>query len=239
MRQSAQIESVINGEISSLIFALDATVVSVAGGIATVQPTPRRIFPDNDDAFSYSTVSGVRLLSLVFDGGRSGVSGRVNPGDPCLLIAISHTDAGQPDHKNFSACCALTGFSDASAYPMPDSVGLRIFHASAFVTLDDNNITVDNGGGAKLVFDGGGITMTAPDGLTINANAQVNGNLGVAGDMTTTAGAEGSSGRAAFAGDIQVNGTSAAIDHYSGGISGKDHTHTNGNNGNPTGKPIP
>lgn len=239
MRTSSQVENIVGGELASLLFALDATIVSVSGGVATIQPVPRRIFPDNDEVFKYPPVPNVRLLSLVFDDGKSGVSGRVKPGDPCLLIAISHTDAGQPDHKHFSACCALTGFSDASAYPMPDSVGLRIFHAAAFITLDDNNINIENGGGSKLVFDGGGITMTAPEGYTVNGKTKFNDDVVIAGGLSQTAREDGGVSKAKFAGDVEIKGTSTATDHLSGEISGKDHEHPNGDNGNPTGKPTP
>ncbi|HEY2452855.1 MAG TPA: phage baseplate protein [Scandinavium sp.] len=239
MRSGSQVAAIVNEELASAIFTLEATIVSVSGGKAVVQPTARRVFGDNDEPFEYEPISDVRLLSLVWNGGASGVSGEVKAGDGCLLIAISHSDAQEPDHKTLSACAAITGFSDLAAHPFPDNVGLRIFHAAAFITLDDNNITVDNGGGAKLVFNGGGITLDAPAGFTVNANTQINGNVGIAGDMTTTAGAGGGTGRAAFAGDIQVNGVSAAIDHNSGGISGIGHTHKeNGDGGGITDAPM-
>lgn len=239
MRAVSQVSAIVNQEMASAIFTLEAKIVSVSGGKAVVKPSVRRVFGDNDEPYEYEAISDVRLLSLVWNGGKSGISGDVKAGDDCLLIAISHTDAQEPDHKTLSACAAITGFSDISAHPMPDSVGLRIFHAAAFITLDDSNITVDNGGGAKLVLNGDGITLDAPGGFTVNANTQINGNVGIAGDMTTSAGAGGGSGRAAFAGDIQVNGISAAVDHNSGGISGRTHEHPNGDNGNPTGQPTP
>ncbi|HEY3591908.1 MAG TPA: phage baseplate protein [Buttiauxella sp.] len=237
MRAVSQVSAIVQEELESALFTLEATIVSVAGGKAVVQPTARRIFGDNDEPYEYESVSDVRLISLLWNGGNSGVSGAVKAGDSCLLIAISHADAQSPDHKTLSACAAITGFSDTAAHAMPDSVGIRIFHAAANITLDDNNITIDNGGGAKLVLDGGGITLDAPAGFTVNANTQINGNVGIAGDMTTAAGS-GGSGRAAFAGDVQVSGTSAAIDHVSGGISGSGHTHKeNGDGGGITNPP--
>lgn len=238
MRTVSQVSAIVQGELASAIFSLEATIVSVASGKAVVQPTARRIFGDNDEPYEYEPISDVRLLSLVWNGGQSGVSGVVKAGDSCLLIAISHADAQEPDHKTLSACAAITGFNDMAAHTMPDSVGIRIFHAAANITLNDNNITVDNGGGAKLVFEGGGITLDAPAGFTVNGNTQINGNVGIAGDMTTAAGAGGGTGRAAFAGDVQVNGTSAAIDHVSNGISGSGHKHKeNGDGGGVTDAP--
>ncbi|TNV22494.1 phage baseplate protein [Buttiauxella sp. B2] len=238
MRAGSQVSAIVNQELASAIFSLEATIVSVAGGKAVVQPTARRIFGDNDEPYEYEAISDVRLLSLVWNSSKSGISGEVKAGDSCLLIAISHSDAQEPDHKTLSACAAITGFNDMATHTMPDSVGIRIYHVAANITLDDNNITVDNGGGAKLVLDGGGITLDAPAGFTVNANTQINGNVGIAGDMTTTAGAGGGSGRAAFASDVQINGTSAAVDHVSNGISGSGHKHKeNGDGGGTTDAP--
>lgn len=239
MRAVSQTAAIVHSELTGLLFALEAKIVSVAGGLATVQPTVKRIFPDNDDAFDYSPIDNVRLLSLVWDGGKSGISGNVSAGDPCLLIALSHGDEEEPDHKNLSACCAITGFSDASAHPMPDSVGLRLFHAAANITMQDQNITIDNGGEAKLVFDGGGITMSAPDGYTVNANTQFNGDVGIAGNLTQT-GEGGSGGSVKFSGNVEIDGTSTAADHNSGGVSGLLHKHKeNGEGGGITDAPTP
>jgi len=238
MRSVSQVSSIINQEMSSVIFALEARIISVSGGKAVVKPTARRPFGDNDEPYEYEAVSDVRLLTLVWNGGNSGVNGSVKPGDSCLLIAISHADAQEPDHKTLSACAAITGFSDMATHSMPDSVGLRLFHAAAFITLDDDDITIDNGGGARLVLNGDGITLDAPGGFTVNANTQVNGNLGIAGNMSQTGG-EGGGGKASFAGDVDIAGTSTAADHNSGGISGKDHTHhENGDGGGITDAPT-
>lgn len=238
MRAVSQVAEIVNSELSGALFALEATIVSVSGGLATVQPTAKRVFPDNDESISYPPVSGVRLLSLVWNGGKSGVSGKVAAGDECLLIAISHGDGEQADHKMLSACCAFIGFNDKAAHPMPDSVGIRIFNNAANITLDDNNITVDDGGGAKLVFEAGRITMTAPDGFTVNGNTQLNGDVGIAGNLEQTAGEEGENRTAKLNSNLEITGTSTAADHVSGGISGKGHEHPNGNDGNPTGSPI-
>lgn len=237
MRPVSQVSAIINQEMASAIFTLEATIVSVAGGKAVVKPTARRVFADNDEPFDYPEVSNVRLISLVWNGGKSGLSGGVKAGDECLLIAISHSDAEQPDHKTLSACCAITGFSDASAFPMPDAVGLRIFHNTASISMDDN-ITIDNGNGARAVFDGGAIRFDAPEGFTFNGDSQFNGNVGIAGGLQQTAG-EGGASKASFAGDMEIAGTSKAADHLSGGVSGKGHRHKeNGDGGGTTDAPM-
>lgn len=242
MRLVSQIASIANSELSGALFALEATIVSVAGGTATVQPTAKRIFPDNDEAISYPPVSGVRLLSLCWNGGKSGVSGEVKAGDECLLIAISHSDGEQPDHKMLSACCAFVGFNDKAEHTMPDSVGIRIFHSAANITLDDDNITVDNGAGAKLVFDSSGITLTAPGGYTVNADTTINGKTTINGLTTVNGETElngdvdiagnlnqegGEGGMASFGGDVNIEGVSISTDHLSGGgtVSGLSHEH--------------
>lgn len=238
MRAVSQVSTIVNQEMASAIFTLEAKIVSVSGGKAVVKPTARRVFGDNDEPYEYEAISDVRLLSLVWNGGKSGISGEVKAGDDCLLIAISHTDEQEPDHKTLSACAAITGFSDIAAHTMPDSVGLRLFHAAAFITLDDDDITIDNGGGAKLVLNGNGITLDAPGGFTVNADTQINGNVGIAGNMSQTGGSGGGGGKATFSGDVDITGTSTAADHNSGGVSGKGHKHKeNGDGGGITDAP--
>ncbi|MNB60034.1 hypothetical protein D3C81_31620 [compost metagenome] len=239
MRLASQTAAIVHSELSGLLFALEAKIVSVAGGRATVQPTAKRIFPDNDEAYDYSPVDNVRLLSLVWGGGKAGVSGKVTAGDTCLLIAISHGDEEEPDHKNLSACCALTGFSDQSAFPMPDGVGVRIFQGDASITLDDQIITLLTGGGAQAELKGGAITFDAPEGFTFNGNSKFNGDVGIVGNMSQTGG-EGGGGTARFGGDVVIEGTSTATDHLSGGVSGLLHKHKeNGEGGGVTDPPTP
>lgn len=238
MRSVSQVAAIVNEELASSIFALEATIVSVTGGKAKVQPTARRVFGDNDEPFEYEPISDVRLLSLVWNGGASGISGQVKAGDSCLLIAISHSDAQEPDHKTLSACAAITGFSDVAAHAFPDNVGVRVYHGNANVTLNDDNVTVESGGGAKAVLAGAAIAFDAPEGFTFNGNSKFNGDVGIVGNMTQTGG-EGGGGSAKFGGDVEIEGTSTAADHKSGGVSGKDHEHPNGDDGKPTGKPTP
>lgn len=239
MRAVSQVSTIVNQEMSSAIFTLEAKIVSVSGGKAVVKPTARRVFGDNDEPYEYEAISDVRLLSLVWNGGKSGISGEVKTGDDCLLIAISHTDAQEPDHKTLSACAAITGFSDIAAHTMPDSVGLRLFHAAAFVTLDDDDITIDNGGGAKIEMKGAAIGFTAPGGFTFNGKSLFNDDVTIAAGMSQVAGSEGGVSKATFSGDVEITGTSTAADHISGAISGMTHEHPNGDGGKPTGQPIP
>jgi hypothetical protein len=92
------------------------------------------------EPIAYPAVENVRLVSLVWDSGKSGVSGRVSPGDECLLIALSHGDGDEPDHKTISSAIAICGFSDVASHQMPDKAGLRVFSGSAFVEWDDGSI---------------------------------------------------------------------------------------------------
>ncbi|MBS3045996.1 phage baseplate protein [Enterobacter mori] len=239
MRAVSQVSTIVNQEMASAIFTLEAKIVSVSGGKAVVKPTARRVFGDNDEPYEYEAISDVRLLSLVWNGGKSGISGAVKAGDDCLLIAISHTDAQEPDHKTLSACAAITGFSDIAAHTMPDSVGLRLFHAAAFITLDDDDITIDNGGGAKIEMKGSAIDFTAPGGFTFNGKSLFNDDVTIAAGMSQVAGSEGGVSKATFAGDVDITGTSTAADHNSGGISGKGHQHKeNGDGGGITDAPM-
>ena len=239
MRSVSQVSSIVNQEMASVIFALEARIVSVSGGKAVVKPTARRPFGDNEEPYEYEAVSDVRLLTLVWNGGKSGVNGSVKPGDSCLLIAISHADAQEPDHKTLSACAAITGFSDIAAHTMPDSVGLRLFHEAAFITLNDEDITIDNGGGAKIQMKGSAIDFTAPGGFTFNGESLFKDDVTIAAGISQVAGSEGGVSKAKFAGDVDITGVSTAADHNSGGISGKGHKHKeNGDGGGITEAPT-
>lgn len=100
----SQVNAIVEQVLNSAIFALEAVIVSVGEGRATVRPTPKRSFGDNPEPVAYPVVENVRLISLVWDGGKSGIGGRVLPGDECLLIALSHGDGDEPDHKNLLKC---------------------------------------------------------------------------------------------------------------------------------------
>lgn len=234
MRAASQITAIVEQALNSALFALEAKIISVSGGRATVKPTAKRAFGDNADPVSHSEVENVRLVSLVWDGGKSGVSGRVKPGDECLLIALSHGDDDEPDHKTISSAIAICGFSDVAAHQMPDSAGLRVFSGSAFVEWDDNHIKAATGGGAEIVMDGDKIYHTAPGGHDFTGVARFRD------DVTMDKGlkqGEASGAKAEFGGDVKVKGTSEAADHLSDGISGKDHDHLEQGDGNPTSKP--
>ncbi|MFC2783687.1 phage baseplate protein [Citrobacter freundii complex sp. 2024EL-00228] len=235
MRSGSQVTAIIEQALNSALFALEAVIVSAGDGRASVRPTPTRTFGDNPEPVAYPVVENVRLLSLVWDGGRSGVSGRVSPGDECLLIALSHGDGDEPDHKTFSNAVALCGFSDNAIHSSPDSPGIRVFSGSAFVEWDDNHIKAATGGGAEIVMDGDKIRYVAPGGHDFSGPARFRDNVQV--DKALQQGAEGGAA-ASFGGDVSIKGKSEAADHVSGGKSGKDHTHLENGQGSQTNKPT-
>lgn len=235
MRPGSQVTAIIEQALNSALFALEAVIVSVGEGRATVRPVPKRTFGDNPEPVAYPVVENVRLLSLVWDGGKSGISGRVSPGDECLLIALSHGDGDEPDHKTFSNAVALCGFSDKAIHQMPDSPGIRVFSGSAFIEWDDNHIKAATGGGAQIVMDGDKIYYTAPGGHYFTGVTQFHNNVIM--DKELQQGA-GGGGDAMFGGNVNVTGKSEAADHISGGKSGKDHTHLENGQGSQTNKPT-
>ncbi|WP_410735091.1 phage baseplate protein [Citrobacter koseri] len=234
MRAGSQVTAIIENVLNSALFALEAVIVSVGEGRGTVRPVPKRSFGDNPEPVAYPVVENVRLLSLVWDGGNSGVSGRVSPGDECLLIALSHGDGDEPDHKTFSNAVALCGFSDKSIHQMPDSPGIRIFSGSAFIEWDDNHIKAATGGGAQIVMDGDKIYHSAPGGHYFAGVAQFHDNVIMDKGLQQGAGGE----KAKFGGDVDIKGKSEAADHISDGKSGKDHTHLENGQGSQTNKPT-
>lgn len=236
MRPGSQVTAIIEQALNSALFALEAVIVSVYEGRATVRPTPKRLFGDNPDPVAYPIVENVRLLSLVWDGGKSGISGRVLPGDECLLIALSHGDGDEPDHKTLSNSVALCGFSDKAIHQIPDSPGVRIFSGSAFIEWDDGSIKGDTGQGATFAFTGNKMTVNAPGGIDMTAPmTTINGNLTISGSISQ--GAKGG-GNAEFGGNVKVTGTSEAADHISSGKSGKSHKHRENGQGNLSDEPT-
>lgn len=235
MRAASQINAIVDQALNSALFALEAKIVSVSGGRATVIPTAKRTFGDNADPLSYAEVENVRLVSLVWDGGTSGVSGRVVPGDECLLIAISHGDGDEPDHKTLSDAVAICGFSDFASNQMPDGVGLRVFSGSAFVEWDDNHVKAASGGGAEITLAGDKINFIAPGGHDFTGKATFHDDVTMEKGLSQGA---GSGAKATFGGDMDVKGTSTASDHVSGGKSGKGHTHLENGQGNQTNEPT-
>lgn len=235
MRASSQIAAIVEQSLNSALFALEAKVISVSGGRATVKPTPKRTFGDNPDPIEYAEVENVRLVSLVWDGGKSGVSGRVKPGDECLLVALSHGDGDEPDHKTFSSAVAFCGFSDFASHQIPDDAGLRVFSGSAFIEWDNNHIKAATGGGAEIVMDGDKIQFIAPGGHEHHGPARFFDEVTM--DKGLNQGAD-SGAKASFGGDVEITGESTAADHVSGGKSGKGHTHLENGQGNQTNKPT-
>lgn len=234
MRTGSQVNAIVEQALNSAIFALEAVIVSVGEGRAIVRPTPKRSFGDNPEPVDYPVVENVRLITLVWDGGKSGISGRVLPGDECLLIALSHGDGDEPDHKTFSNAVALCGFSDKSIHQMPDSPGIRVFSGSAFIEWDDNHIKAATGGGAQIVMDGDKIKFIAPGGHDFTGKATFHDDVTMEKGLSQ---GEGSGAKATFGGDVKVTGKSEAADHISGGKSGKDHTHISNGQGKETNKP--
>lgn len=236
MRAASQIAAIVDQALNSALFALEAKIVSVKGGRATVKPTPKRTFGDNPDPIEYAEVENVRLVSLVWDGGKSGVSGRVKSGDECLLVALSHGDDDEPDHKTLSSVVAFCGFSDFASHQMPDGAGLRLFSGSAFIEMDDGTIKGNTGQGATFELTGNKASINAPGGMDITAPmTTIHGDMTISGAISQGA---GGGGNAEFGGNVKVTGTSEAADHVSGGKSGKDHTHLENGQGKQTNKPT-
>lgn len=238
MRAGSQVSAIADQVLNSALFALEAKIVSVTGGRATVQPTPERSIADNDKPVKHSQVENVRLFSLVWDGNQSGISGRVKPGDECLLIALSHGDGESPDHKAFSNAVAICGFSDVAKYATPDSAGIRVFSGASFIEIDDGSIKADTGQGATAYLIGNTVAIEAPGNMTVTAPMTTfDGSVTINGGLTQLGTAEGDS-NAKFGADVIIEGTSSAADHNSEGVSGKDHTHIGHGSGNQTDAPI-
>ncbi|EBF9479478.1 phage baseplate protein [Salmonella enterica subsp. enterica] len=247
MRAVSQVSSMLAQETGAMLFALEAKIISVEGGRGTVKPTVKRWFDDNDEPTEYPEVDDVRLLSLVWNEGKTGVTGQIKAGDPCLLIALSHGDGDAPDHKSLSNCVALCGFSDESIKPFPGGDALTLFHDQAYVTLRDGEIEVADGEGdvinmkkdvitatvisnASAVLTTGSVLLTAPAGAFITANTTIIGNLQIIGNLSWTGTASGVPGESGLGGSLSVR---------QAWINGIEHsTHEHPDYDGKTGKPV-
>lgn len=247
MRAVSQVRSMIQSETGAMVFALEAVIVSVNGGKATVKPTVKRWFDDNDEPTEYPEVEDVRLLSLAWNGGKTGVTGKVKEGDPCLLIALSHGDEDAPDHKSISRAVALCGFSDESLFPFPGDDALTLFNDETYFTMREKEVEIGDGAGevlqmkkdftsivtrsgANAILQAGSIHLTAPAGATITANTTIEGNLSVIGNISWTGTASGVPG-AEGGGSLRVDKA------WIGGVEQSTHGHKENGEGRVTDQP--
>lgn len=191
--------------------SMPGTIVSYTNGRASVQPTPKKRFPDGD-VLSFPILQNVRVCWPSFAGGTAGVKGPIKPGDKCLIIIAQQAVDGTDDPRRFDMSdayvipCDLGSVVGESA----DNSGMALFFGSAYIRLTE--------GGALLINAPGGTTVTTPS--------------------LTNSGTLNNAGAATLQSTLQA-GQSTLAGASIGGIPFGSHRHTGVTSGpNTSGGPV-
>lgn len=161
------------GEINT---CLPAKIVSYSKGRATVQPTPKKRYPDGD-VLSFPVLQNVRVCWPSFAGGTAGIKGAITAGDNCLLIFSQQAVDGTDDARRFDL---------SDAYAIPCDLG----NAGGGDSDNNDALTVFNGDSYLRLTASGQLVINAPAGVSITAPSVSNsGTFTNAGMSTLTGGA--------------------------------------------------
>ena len=143
--------------------SMPGTIVSYAAGRASVQPTPKKRFPDGD-VLSFPILQNVRVCWPSFAGGTAGVKGPIKPGDKCLIIIAQQAVDGTDDPRRFDM---------SDAYVIPCDLGAAVGESA-----DNSGMTMFFGDAYLRITEGGELLINAPGGVSIaGAVAQSGGVL--------------------------------------------------------------
>ena len=210
------LRKMVDGRLYEVNTSMPGTIVSYASGLATVQPTPKKRFPDGD-VLSFPILQNVRVCWPSFSGGTAGVKGPIKPGDKCLIIIAQQAVDGTDDPRRFDMSdayvipCELGGATGESA----DNDGMTMFFGAAYIRITE--------GGELLINAQGGTTITTP-------STKNTGTLTTEGLLTYQAGMAGVGGGAG----TTITGAINHVGSYSqsggsvtsNGITAHTHTHT-------------
>ena len=135
--------------------SLPGTIVSYNNGRASVQPTPKKRFPDGD-VLSFPILQNVRVCWPSFAGGTAGVKGPIRAGDKCLIVIAQQAVDGTDDPRRFDMTDAYVITCDLgnAVGESADNTGMTMFFGAAYLRITD--------GGALLINAPGGTTVTTP-----------------------------------------------------------------------------
>ena len=143
--------------------SMPGTIVSYAAGRASVQPTPKKRFPDGD-VLSFPILQNVRVCWPSFAGGTAGVKGPIKPGDKCLIVVAQQAVDGTDDPRRFDM---------SDAYVIPCDLGSAVGESA-----DNSGMTMFFGDAYLRITEGGELLINAPGGVSIaGAVAQSGGVL--------------------------------------------------------------
>ena len=195
--------------------SLPGTIVSYSNGRASVQPTPKKRFPDGD-VLSFPILQNVRVCWPSFAGGTAGVKGPIRAGDKCLIVIAQQAVDGTDDPRRFDM---------SDAYVIPCDLGNAVGQSS-----DNSGMTMFFGGAYIRITASGGLLINAPGGTTITTPETINtGKLTTQGLLTYQSGMAGTGGGAGTSitgtinhsgGSLSSNGIALDTHHHSGVVPG-------------------
>ncbi len=203
---------------------LEGVIVAYKAGRVDVKPTGKKAYTDGD-LLDFPVIYNLPLQWPCGDGGNAGVKVPIVIGDKCTIHFKQ-----QPQDESDDGNTRRFSLADATVQPgvgYPDSIpgneSLKLYYGEAFI-----EITKD-----------GKVNVNAPGGFNVNApNSEFSGQVLIRGLLTFMAGAQayGDVGSGAV---MRVNGQLVVDSDASiNGVWFMPHTHTNGNDGNPTGGVI-
>lgn len=203
---------------------LEGVIVAYKNGRVDVKPTGKKVYTDGD-ALDFTILYDLPLCWLAGDGGSAGVKIPVKVGDKCTVFFKQQPqgDADTDNTRRFSMADAhvLPGVAYPDSLPGNDTV--KLYYGDAFL-----EVTKD-----------GKVNVNAPGGFNVTApKSEFSGQVLIKGLLTFMAGAQayGDVGSGAV---MRVNGQLVVDSDASiNGVWFMPHTHTNGNDGNPTGGVI-
>lgn len=183
MSQASDIRRLIATELADVHTCLPGKIVSFDGLAAVVQPSLSKALASGDDLPAPQIVS-VPVCFPRGMGGKAIISVPLGAGDDVLLHFseralenwLSGKDGAPGDPRMFD-------LSDAFATPVCRPGGSLVDTVNLVVRLDQASITISPDG-TVVISTLGAAEVTAPAGLTINADITVNGMIEATGDVT-------------------------------------------------------
>lgn len=176
---------VISIELSDVHTCIPGQIMAWDGVHATVKPALSKALASGE-ALAAPNIVRVPVCFPRGMGGKAIISVPLKPGDPVLIHFaeralenwLSGKDDAEPgDPRQFD-------LSDAFATPVcRPGTGMAVDTENLVIQLDQASIVIAPDG-SVTVTAAAGATITAPDGLTVNADITVNGKIDATGDVT-------------------------------------------------------
>lgn len=195
--------------------SIEGTIVSYAGGRASVRPTGVKRFSDGDE-LDYPVIDNVPVRWPTFSGGSAGVKGPIVAGDKCLLVFSQQAIDGTDDQRRFDLNDAYAVMCDGNTSGQGGSNdAMCMYFGNAYI-----KITKD---GALEINAPGGTTHTSPT-ITNKGNVVNEGTTQMKGAASMQGGGESTGGFKNTGGTVSSNGVTLESHKHSGVTVGSSQT---------------